>query len=57
MLKFKMSFKLVFRQQSLLLNATGLKNCLFASKLTVLVFPSSGFGEMPKMGFLFFMCG
>lgn len=57
MLKFKMSFKLVFRQQSLLLNATGLRNCLFVSKLIVLVFPSSGSSEMPKMEFLFFMCG
>lgn len=57
MLKFKMSFKLVFRQQSLLLDVTGPGNCLFASKLTVLAFPTNGSSEMPKMGFLFFMCG
>lgn len=57
MFKFKMSFKLVFRQQSLLLDRTGLRNCLFASKPTVLVFPSSGSSEVPKMGFLFFMHG
>lgn len=57
MLKFKMSFKLVFGQQSLPLDVTGLGNCPFASKLTVLAFPSNGSSEMPKMGFLFFMCG